>query len=256
MAKKKKKSGKAPKTETDEQSPASPPASETATGPAPRQNLILTVAFLAGAGLMTLEIVGGRVVAAHFGSHVFVWGGLIGIFMGALSAGYFFGGRLADRYPHVSVLGAGLLFAGGLVLLVPAVADPVCRIVGNALFQGNDELANRWNPALAIVLIFTGPALFLGSISPFTIRLLARDVATMGRVTARVYALNALGSIAGTLVTAFFLMGVMGNTTILILTGGGLILLGVLVVVTGTLGGGSPVMETPEAGEGGSAGGA
>ncbi|MHC4779728.1 MAG: fused MFS/spermidine synthase [Planctomycetota bacterium] len=214
-----------------------PPSGEPEDSPSPdwSEFLVLCVAFIAGGGLMSLEIVGGRIVAAHFGSHVFVWGGLIGIFMGALSVGYFFGGRVADKYPRMSLLGGGLLLAGGLVLVVPWIADPVCRIVGNTLFRSSEDLAIRWNPVVAIVFVFTGPAVFLGSITPFTIRLLARDVATMGRITARVYAINALGSIAGTLITAFFLMSVMGNRAILYAVGALLCLVGILVAARGTM---------------------
>ena len=42
------------------------------------------VVFGSGAILMGLEIVGSRLIAPFFGSSVFVWGGLISIFLGAL----------------------------------------------------------------------------------------------------------------------------------------------------------------------------
>lgn len=202
-----------------------PKAPETPAGAGPatppdavrrRDLAVLSAAFLAGAVLMAMEIVGGRIVAAHFGSHVFVWGGLIGIFMGALSLGYYVGGRTADRHPDIGFLAGVMVLAGCAVLLVPLVADPLCRFVGGVLFTGNMELANRWNPTVAVILVFAVPSVLLGSISPFAVRLLARDIETMGRVTARVYAFNALGSIIGTLVTAFFLMSYMGNRMILI----------------------------------------
>ncbi len=192
--------------------------------------MVLAVAFLAGASLMALEIVGGRIVAARFGSHVFVWGGLIGIFMGALSVGYFLGGRLSDRFPSFQAMGGVLLVAGAGVLAVSLVCDPLCEWMGNRFFAHNARLANRWNPTLAILLIFSGPALCLGSVAPFTVRLLAKELGTMGRVTGRVYALNALGSIFGTLVTAFFLMGVMGNRSILLSLGVLVLLLAVVVM--------------------------
>jgi MFS family permease len=221
VSKKKKKLAAEPPRPPEE--PAAPPEK----APLERRVLaILAVAFLAGAVLMTLEIVGGRIVAARFGSHVFVWGGLIGIFMGALSLGYFFGGRLADRFPNVVAMGVMLLLAGGTLLVLPLVSGPVCILVGDLFFPNNIEMANRWNPTVAIIILFTAPSLLLGSVSPFTVRLLARDIRTLGRVAARVYALNALGSIAGTLLTAFFLMGVMGNAMILVSAGVLLLLLG------------------------------
>src|SRR3972149_11264317 len=55
------------------------------------------VAFGAGGVLMSLELAGSRVLAPYFGSSVYVWGGLIGAFLGALSAGDHLGGAGAGR---------------------------------------------------------------------------------------------------------------------------------------------------------------
>lgn len=221
---KKKKMKSAETDALEQEAQASPDTLEAL--PPPSVFLVLAVAFCAGAALMAVEIVGGRIVAAHFGSHIFVWGGLIGIFMGALSLGYFLGGRLADRIPRFAAMGAVLFLAGIFVLFVPLIADAVCRAVGDLLFPSNAVLANRWNPTVAIILIFGAPAVLLGAASPFTVRLLAREIGTMGRVTARVYALNAMGSIVGTVATAFFLMSVLGNTAILLVVAVLLLLFG------------------------------
>ncbi|MDA0747872.1 MAG: fused MFS/spermidine synthase, partial [bacterium] len=61
--------------------------------------MLKAIAFLAGAALMGLEIVGSRILAPYFGSSIFVWGSLIGVVLAALSAGAYMGGRLADRLP-------------------------------------------------------------------------------------------------------------------------------------------------------------
>ena len=45
-----------------------------------------------GAVLMALEIVSSRILAPHFGSSVYVWGSIIGVFLAAMSIGYFWGG--------------------------------------------------------------------------------------------------------------------------------------------------------------------
>src|SRR5262245_4370135 len=65
--------------------------------------------FVAGAVLMGLEIVGSRLLAPYFGNSVFVWGSLISLFLIALSAGYYIGGRVADRRPSQALLNSILI---------------------------------------------------------------------------------------------------------------------------------------------------
>ena len=70
------------------------------------QNTIISlVVFTCGAVVMSFEILGSRVLAPNFGSSVFVWGSLISVFLAGLSAGYYFGGRLADINPSSRKLG-------------------------------------------------------------------------------------------------------------------------------------------------------
>ncbi len=88
--------------------------------------LLLLVAFLAGAILMALELVGSRVLAPYFGGSIFVWGSLIGVFLAALSIGYYLGGRLVDLIPNALLLAASLFGAGLFVLLLPGYGAEIC----------------------------------------------------------------------------------------------------------------------------------
>ncbi len=179
--------------------------------------LLLLVAFLSGAILMALEIVGSRVLAPYFGGSIFVWGSLIGVFLAALSIGYYLGGRLADRRPRASVLAAFLFAAGGFVLLLPKYGALV-----------SDEIAlrdygARANPLLACMILFFIPGLLMAVTSPFVIRLTARSLKEVGHASGMVYAVGTVGSIAGTLGTAFYLIPALGTRAILYLLGVSLI---------------------------------
>ena len=57
------------------------------------------VVFVCGAALMSLELVGSRVIAPSYGNSLYAWGSLIGVILGALSLGYYMGGRAADKKP-------------------------------------------------------------------------------------------------------------------------------------------------------------
>ena len=62
---------------------------------------IYLLAFVGGFVVMSLELLGGRVLAPYFGSSIYVWGSIITIFMLSLSLGYLFGGRLSLRQPSL-----------------------------------------------------------------------------------------------------------------------------------------------------------
>jgi spermidine synthase len=189
--------------------------------------VLRVVVFGSGAILMGLEIVGSRLIAPFFGSSVFVWGGLISIFLGALSLGYYLGGTMADRWPRAGVLAMLLALAGGTVLALNVAARPVL-VAFDAW-----NLGPRLGPLLASVALFAVPSILMGTTSPFAIKLVARDLATVGTSAGVLYALSTAGSIFGTIATAFFLIPSMGVRAILVLLGGGLLALAGLLVVVG-----------------------
>ena len=83
------------------------------------QLLLNFVVFISGAVLMSLEIVGSRVLAPNFGSSIFVWGSLISVVMAALSIGYYWGGWLSAREPSYGKLLVLLLIPGILIFFLP-----------------------------------------------------------------------------------------------------------------------------------------
>ncbi len=188
--------------------------------------ILRVVVFGSGAVLMGLEIVGSRVIAPFFGSSVYVWGGLISIFLAALSLGYYLGGTMADRWPRPGVLATLLSLAGLAILTLNAVSRPVL-VAFDAW-----NLGPRLNPLLASIILFSMPSVLMGTTSPFAIKLVARDLATVGTSAGILYALSTAGSIFGTVATAFFLIPALGVRAILYLLGGLLLLLAALLMVS------------------------
>jgi spermidine synthase len=190
--------------------------------------ILRLVVFGSGAVLMGLEIVGSRLIAPFFGTSVFVWGGLISIFLAALSLGYYLGGTMADRWPRASMLATLLACAGLAILALTVVARPVL------LAFDTWNLGPRLNPLLASVVLFALPSILMGTTSPFAIKLVTRDLATVGTSAGVLYALSTAGSIFGTIATAFFLIPTLGVKTILYLLGVSLLVFaGLLVLALG-----------------------
>ena len=200
------------------------PASGTRIQPIDPGWRLKLVVIVSGAVLMALEITGSRVLATHFGSSIYVWGAIIGIFLAALAGGYYSGGIIADRKPTFFLLNLILLAAGCWLLIIPFYANWLCRAVRYV------NLGERLNPLIATVLLFGGPSVLLGMVSPFAVRLAARSVENIGNLSGRLYALSTVGSIAGTLITAFWLIPAFGVRTLLSALGACLVLLPLIVL--------------------------
>ncbi|MCC5887118.1 MAG: fused MFS/spermidine synthase [Gammaproteobacteria bacterium] len=175
-----------------------------------RQATIFLLAFCGGFTIMSVELLGGRILSPWFGSSVHVWGSIITVFMLALSFGYLLGGRLSLISPSLSRF--GLLFFAGAIL------------IGPLLLFGDDMMAwvftriedPRYGSLLASVLMFGLPTVLLGMISPYSVRLLISDTHHAGEVAGRLYFVSTLGSAIGTLGTSFYFVLWFAVDTILI----------------------------------------
>src|SRR5512134_3708363 len=171
---------------------------------APYPWLLYAVVFVCGAVLMALEIVGSRMLAPYFGNSIFVWGSLISVVLAALSLGYWLGGIVADRWPRFSVLAMLIAVPGVIIALLPFVYPGLNRAIAGG------DVGSRLGPLIASLILFLVPSVLLGTISPFAVRLQARAVASVGSTAGGLYAVSTAGSILGTLVTAFYLITILG----------------------------------------------
>src|SRR5947208_6231373 len=175
---------------------------------------IYAVAFVTGAIVMSFEMLGSRYLNPYFGSGIYTWAALISTVLIALTAGYFFGGALADRTVSPAVLALTVIIGSVYLLALPSFAQPVLEFVLAAI---DDIRAGSLISALAIMVF---PVTFLGMYSPFAIRLLLRSAQKSGRVSGAVYGISTVGSIVGTLGTTFFLIPVIGSRAITLALGG------------------------------------
>src|SRR5262245_9325697 len=86
---------------------------------------LFVVVALSGASVLALEILGTRLLGPFYGVGLFLWAALISVTLAALSLGYAWGGRLADRGPTAERLAWLLGGAGTWVLLVPWMRTPL-----------------------------------------------------------------------------------------------------------------------------------
>jgi spermidine synthase len=165
--------------------------------------------FVVGTGSLGAEIAAVRLLAPYFGASTIVWANTIGVVLVALSAGYWLGGRLADRHPHLRGLCLLALSAALLLALVPFAADPLLDLGVKAL--DSVSAGAFLGSLLAVLVLVAVPVLLLGAVSPWAIRLAVSRVEEAGTVSGRLYALSTAGSLLGTLVSALVLIPLLGT---------------------------------------------
>ncbi len=187
------------------------------------QGAILAIGFSLGVALMGVQMATSRYLTPYFGSGIEVWASLISTVMLSLMAGYYIGGRVADRLPRTDVLGSAVAIAGLFLLAVPPLATPVLDWTLDNLGDGVGAVLFA---ASAIMFV---PLTLLSFFSPYAVRLLLADAQHGGRVAGSVYSITTIGNIVGTLGTSLYLMPRIGSRDITTLYAGVIIVCGVLL---------------------------
>lgn len=181
---------------------------------------IVLTSMLCGALVMVIEVLGSRVIGPFYGVSLFVWTSLITVTLVALALGYVAGGILADRKGDPAWLYGILLLAGVAVLLIPILKLPVLKACQPLGLRGG---------AFASSLLLFGPSLFLlGCVSPYVIKIAAREMRNIGRTVGILYAVSTFGSFLGTVCTGFVLIAFFGVSRIFQVIGMLLLALGIV----------------------------
>ena len=178
------------------------------------------IAFGSGAVVMIFELVGARMVAPYFGTSLYVWTAIIGVILGALSVGYWYGGRLADRGATNEGLMKIITLAAGCIVLTMFFQEPLLAAIANTFSD------SRVSALIASLILFAPAAVFLGVVSPYVVRLKLASLKTAGSAVGRLYAAGTFGSIAGTFLAGYWLIALLGNRQL------GLTLVIVLIVLS------------------------
>jgi hypothetical protein len=162
--------------------------------------LVFLIAGWSGFFVMAVELLSGRILAPNFGNSIYVWGGVITIFMLALSLGYLIGGRLSIREPSLKKLSIILLVAAAsttpVVLMSDTVLDSIFSLIQDP----------RYGSLISATTLFFLPTMISGIISPYAVRLLVTESSRSGHFAGLLYFVSTFGSAAGTILTSFYLV--------------------------------------------------
>ncbi|PYS86415.1 MAG: hypothetical protein DMF62_15970 [Acidobacteria bacterium] len=161
--------------------------------------------FVCGALVMIFEINGSRILAPYLGTSTYIWTSLIGVILAALSLGYWLGGRLADRQPHLKVLATVIFLAGGLVSISTFGKDVVLGSIAAM------PIALEFKSIFGALLLFAPASIAFGFVLPFAVKIRLQTLAESGKTVGSLYALSTVGSILGTFLAGFVLIPFVGS---------------------------------------------
>ncbi|MFC4356766.1 spermidine synthase [Halobium salinum] len=178
--------------------------------------------FVSGVASMGLEILAGRLVAPQFGSSIYTWGSIIGVFLAALSLGYHQGGKRAATRASERRLSLILIATAAYVALLVLAGDLLLRSAAGI------PLPSRFASLPAVTLLFGPPTYLLGFISPYAAELSASE--EVGRASGHVYMVGTVGSIVGAFGTTFLLVPTLSVDAISLVFGA--LLVGTVVAIS------------------------
>lgn len=167
--------------------------------------ILFSTVFLTGAAVLIFEIAAVRALSPYFGASIYVVSSVLTVILAALSLGYWFGGRIADRFPDARLLYIIIAFSGmtmNILYLLSLAAFPLA----------GEILPITFGPLILSTVFFMLPAFLLGIDSPFVIKLLTdtNDPNHNGAVVGSTFFWSTLGSITGSLASGFLLIPLAG----------------------------------------------
>lgn len=187
--------------------------------PAPRAGavsfaLIGSIFALSGFASLGYELYWTRALQPFLGNSTYAFSAMLTTFLFGLAIGGWLGGRWADRHGNPTLLLGGVQIGVGCSALLslfliwgwlPGLGES--NVLSNPGLGWNDYLLRRFLVAFGVMAV---PTLLTGMTFPIVSRIGIAGLQQLGRGVGRLYFLNTLGSIAGSLAAGFLLLPLLG----------------------------------------------
>jgi predicted membrane-bound spermidine synthase len=182
--------------------------------------------FITGAAVLIIEVAAVRMLSPYYGSSLYVFSSVLTIILSALSIGYWVGGMRADKKHSVDELFKIITLSGLTVLALELVALIILPKVGV-------DLGAKFGPLILSMGLFFIPAFLLGIVSPYIIKIqsLTTKSEKIGSVVGKTFFWGTTGSIAGSLLTGYWLIPTFGVQKSVLAVAFALIILGVVMPI-------------------------
>jgi len=182
---------------------------------------ILPVFAISGFTAILYEVAWTRILAVPFGGMVYAFSAILAIYLIGLAAGAAVATRLLRK------VGAAVVVFGALQALLAATVALGTKLFERLPYWQAEAIAWSmgstakllWAEAGIAARIILPPALVLGALFPTAVAVYQRRGREAGASVGAVYAANTVGSIAGSLATAFLLIPWIGTLHSILLAG-------------------------------------
>lgn len=194
-------------------------------------NIILLVFALSGFAALALEVLWTRVLILTFGSSTYAFSMILTVFLLGIALGSFLAGKfLAER--------GGLLFwLAGLEIVLGAAVVFLSPLLGElplmflSFYRGEiDFSTNLWAALWLSLLVLFLPTLLMGAIFPLGAKILTANFQKLGQDLGKIYSINTLGGIFGSLAAGFVLLPLLGLQKGILASGFLYLFCGILVI--------------------------
>ncbi len=202
--------------------------------------LVLLLFLVSGAVGLGYQVLWGRFLLDFIGVSAWSYATVLAAFMAGLALGSALLGRLADRVKSPLRLFAFLEAGVGLYALMYPRLSEAASALYSGLVSFTPEQAGAghalWAKVLVAGLLLLVPTTLMGGTYPALVRHATNRLGQVGRKASQLYAVNALGAVAGALLMAFALMPTLGmRLSLLVLAlANGLVAATALLLARGT----------------------
>jgi len=185
---------------------------------------LFPVLLVEGGSLMAVELLGAKLVAPFYGNSLYVWTAVLGITLLGLTAGYYFGGIISERYPSNKALFFIVALSALLVFALPHSSS-----LFMSLTSGMDL---RLGIVVTCLLFLLPPLVCFGMVGPLVVRLLSQKLEILGKVAGTVYFTSTIGGILAAFFYGFYMIPHVGIKMSSYCTGMALIILPVIYYIS------------------------
>ncbi|GBC85014.1 Polyamine aminopropyltransferase [bacterium HR11] len=176
--------------------------------------IILGIFFLSGALGLGYQVLWSKYLLDFIGVSAYSYATVLASFMGGLALGSWLLGRWADRWTVPLKLYAYLELGVGLYAIVYLpLREWVARLYAHWVRFTPEQAGaavGLWAKVIVSGLLLLPPTILMGGTFPALVRHATESLQRVGRRASQLYAVNAFGAVAGTLLMAFLLMPTLG----------------------------------------------